>query len=117
MPKNEANKPIRLARAGQAGYSWGVAGFILSLMVALLIAFLFVFLALGGLGGGAGSAYAGMAALFIGGLIFLGTVFFLGLFFLIFFLATGRRKALAVAVGQVVLAGVLIVIFLVYIAS
>ncbi|MBN2351020.1 MAG: hypothetical protein JXD23_00515 [Spirochaetales bacterium] len=114
MPEHQGGKPGNEARGG---YSWGIAGFIVSFAVALVVAFLFMFLTLGGLGGGVGAAYAGMAALFVGGLIFLGTLFFLGLFFLIFFLATGRRKALLVAVGHVVFAGVLIVIFLVYIAS
>jgi hypothetical protein len=99
------------------GYAFGFAGLAASLIVALVVALLFVFLSLGSLGGAAGGEYAGLAVLFVGVLIFLGALVGFGVLLLIFFLATGRKQAIVVAVVQIVLSGVLLAIFLGYIAS
>jgi hypothetical protein len=112
----EENKP----KPG-SGWSWGVAGLIVSSVIALALALLVALPSLAGLGrdpaAGRGEAFAGLAAVLVGVLIFPGVLLILGLIFFIFFLGTGRKKAMFIAIGQIVLALALLALVLAFMAS
>jgi hypothetical protein len=99
----------------------GLIGLGLSLVLACIAAAAYLFpaadeLRYSGSGDGLGQAYAGLAILYVAVLIFLGVFLAGGLGSLIYFAARRKHKSLIVTVIQLTLGGVLLVLFLTFLA-
>jgi hypothetical protein len=110
------------AKTRKDGFGLGFLASGLSLFTAALLTTIYVALVSADLetvdaSAGLARAYAGLAIVYVAVLIFLGVLIALGLFLLIFFLATDRKKAMTAAAGQLVIGGVLLALFLAYLAS